>query len=146
MSTWKSRPAGNRTALLETPKDTTESTATRSIPGAVALVDDRQTVRQLLGALDVEGLLHRVLQDALTEASAAQWERRAGMYEWAKPRGDDFKGAADPAEVEAQVRRCELGAARCRIHAHLLRGGDLLDPAVAGDVQLVARQAGGRHV
>lgn len=133
--------------LSETASTAAPSVANlRTIPGAVALCDSRQTASQLLAATDVDGLLHRVLQDALTEVSANQWDRRAAMYEWAAPRPEDYRGAADLAELDAQARRCDLGAARCRIHAHILRGGDLLDPDIARDVRLVAGQAGGRHV
>lgn len=42
----------------------------------------------------VEHFQRRVLQDAMTDATAAYWRRRADTFEWARPRPGDHLGTA----------------------------------------------------
>lgn len=72
--------------------------------------------------IDADYVAHfqmRVLQDALTEATAACWEKRAQQFEDAAPRPGDFTGRATPLEIAARLRRCLATAAACRAHASL---------------------------
>lgn len=65
----------------------------------------------------------RVIQDALREASALQWERRAATLEWARPRPSDFHGEAIREDLRARWSRLTEQAQACRNHATVLRGG-----------------------
>lgn len=88
----------------------------------------------------LETFTRRVLADALCEASARYWLRRAEVLEAAAPRPDDFHGHATREELSAAWRRCMADARRCRTHAALLRDrevsaaredwGDLVDRGV----------------
>lgn len=79
----------------------------------------------------IEHFRGRVLQDALQEATAVYWERRAQTFEDAAPRPADFNGRATRAELAERAASC-LGAARaCRAHAGLLRGGRAHEPISA---------------
>lgn len=63
---------------------------------------------------------HRLLQDALTEATATYWRRRAAELEAAAHRpGVDWPGHATDAQLAAQRRRCLLTARACRQRAQL---------------------------
>ena len=65
-------------------------------------------------------LAARVLQDALTEATAEYWLRRAYQFEAAAPRPTDYRGqATDEQLIDAWVR-CKTTAAACRRHAELI--------------------------
>jgi hypothetical protein len=79
-------------------------------------------------AIDEGYLWHfqaRVAQDAIQEATAAYWLRRAETFEWAKPRLDDFHGQATKAELSAAWKRCHASAEACRNRARVARmGGD----------------------
>lgn len=73
----------------------------------------------------VENFRRRVLQDALSSASAEQWRRRAERFDAAIPRRDDYMGRATPAEIEAQRMRLAEVTLACRRHAELMLGGRL---------------------
>ncbi len=73
----------------------------------------------------------RVLQDALAEATASYWERRAKVMEWAAPRPGDWPGRATPEDLSAARERCLSAAAACRARASLEAPGAPLDPIVA---------------
>lgn len=90
-----------------------------------------------LDALDLGQFVRRIFQDALTEATASYWERRAKVFEWCRPKPGDFLGAAGQAGADEIDTRCARDAARCRIHAHLLRGGDATDPKITRDAALI---------
>lgn len=70
----------------------------------------------------------RVLQDAMAEASAAYWERRARTFEEAAPRPGDYTGHASTADLEAGTARCQLAAKVCRQRASIERHGQPIDP------------------
>lgn len=65
----------------------------------------------------VEHFQNRVMQDALAEATAAYWERRAEVFEWARPRPGDYAGLATPADLLAADARCAAVADACRKRA-----------------------------
>lgn len=65
--------------------------------------------------------LRRVIVDALLEADACYWERRAEVLDGAAPRVGEFHGQATRDELNAAWRRCHADARRCRAHAALLR-------------------------
>ncbi|WP_343909043.1 hypothetical protein [Nocardioides aquiterrae] len=59
----------------------------------------------------------RVLQDALNEAMAAYWLRRAEQFEAARPTLADFRGEASAAELGARWRELDEVARACRARA-----------------------------
>jgi len=59
----------------------------------------------------------RVLQDALTEATAAYWQRRGDVFDAARPRAGDYPGGATEADLDAARRRCGTAALACRQRA-----------------------------
>ena len=63
----------------------------------------------------------RVLVDALADGLADTWERRAAMFEWARPRPGDNPGRATAADLDAADRRCAAIAEACRHRAELAR-------------------------
>ena len=71
----------------------------------------------------VEQFRSRVIQDALTEATAAYWLRRSRQFERALPRPGDYTGTATPAQLEAQRARIVAVAAACRHRAAVLLTG-----------------------
>lgn len=78
---------------------------------------------------DLPGMLDhfraRVVQDALTEATAHYWRRRADTLEAARPRPGDFTGKATSDEIAAVDRRLTAAARACRERAAVsLLGGD----------------------
>lgn len=73
----------------------------------------------------VEHFRRRVLQDALAEATAAYWLRRVEMFEWAKPRLNDYPGRATRQDLGAAWRRCDEIARGCRGRARVsILGGE----------------------
>jgi hypothetical protein len=71
--------------------------------------------------VDLNHFAARVLQDALTEAIAGYWERRARQWEAAAPRKGDYHGRASRTELLDARERCQEVARACRWHAALLR-------------------------
>ncbi len=59
----------------------------------------------------------RVVQDALIEASAAQWRVRATVFHAARPRPGDFTGRATPEQLAAIDTRLAAIALACRNRA-----------------------------
>lgn len=72
---------------------------------------------------NVEHFRQRVLQDALCEAMAHYWRRRAAMLEWAMPRPGEFHGRATRAELEARRDRLRVEADACRNRARVAEFG-----------------------
>lgn len=77
----------------------------------------------------------RVLQDALTEATAGYWRRRAEQFENARPRrGDDtHRGAAPQLQTSALAEahaRCTAVAQACRHRADVAQVRAVLNPEV----------------
>ena len=75
----------------------------------------------------VEHFRQRVLQDALTEATAAYWVRRSWQYERSRPKPGQFTGQATPEEIAALDADLAAKALNCRRKARLMVGGDLYD-------------------
>ncbi|GAB6983519.1 hypothetical protein [Nocardioides pyridinolyticus] len=65
----------------------------------------------------IDHFRQRVLQDALTEATATYWLRRAEQFEAAKPRPGDFHGLLTPAELSAKWSELDSIARACRVRA-----------------------------
>ena len=70
-----------------------------------------------------EPVRRRAIQNAIGEALAAAWTRRAEMFDWARPRPGDFIGLATPADLSAADERCAGVALACRNHADALAWG-----------------------
>ena len=64
---------------------------------------------------------HRLLQDAYTEATALYWLRRAQAFEDARPRPDDYVGAATADDLAARDARLADSAETCRARARHAR-------------------------
>lgn len=77
----------------------------------------------------------RVLQDAMAEATAAYWLRRAEDFEAAKP-VEPPEGFRDPERAREQWRRCHETARACRAAAELVRSQDFL-----GDIAAILDRA-----
>lgn len=60
------------------------------------------TIHAIVGHVD--HFQHRVVQDAITAATATYWRRRAATFDWARPRPGDYLGTA------GQERAVELDA------------------------------------
>jgi hypothetical protein len=73
-------------------------------------------------SLDLDHFRARVLQDALTEATAQYWVDRAHQFQQAAPRAGDFHGNATTEELRAAYRRCMATAGACLRRAEILRG------------------------
>ncbi len=89
-------------------------------------------------ALDLVQFRDRVLQDALTEATAAYWGRRAEAFQDARPRPGDFTGKATDADLAAADRRCADVARACRAKATVTTAGR--PEPIAADVYNAVRE------
>lgn len=72
----------------------------------------------------VEHFRARVMADALQEATAAYWRRRARALTAALPRPDDYTGRATPEQIEERRQRVASAALACNQRAALMLGGD----------------------
>jgi hypothetical protein len=70
--------------------------------------------------IDLDHFVARVLQDALTEATAQYWLRRTQAFEQAAPRPGEYNGNATPEELRERWKECVNTAKACRRHAQLL--------------------------
>jgi hypothetical protein len=80
--------------------------------------------------LDLDHFRARLLQDALTEATAAYWLRRAEQFEAAAPKLDEYHGTATRDELNEAWARCHATALACSNHAQFLmaeRSEDISD-------------------
>jgi hypothetical protein len=82
--------------------------------------------------IDIDHFRARILQDALTEATASYWERRAKQFEDAAPRKGDRHFNATNDELLDAYERCMATALACRRHAQLLR--DSMPEDISADV------------
>jgi hypothetical protein len=94
----------------------------------------RTRLRRLINQIDLdEPVRRRAVQQAILEATAEYWGRRAEDFEWARPRPDDFNGRATAEELAAADERCRLTALACRRKAALIdweAGAPLVDPSL----------------
>ena len=86
---------------------------------ASALV--RAEVGRILALVDAEEpIRRRVVQDALNDALACTWRRRAELLEWARPRPGEYVGQVTADELAARDRRLAAQAQAARNKAILL--------------------------
>lgn len=103
------------------------------------LADNRATLRRLIAQLDIdEQLRKRAAQQAILQAEAWHWSKRAEEFHAAAPRPGDYNGRATPEMLAAAAERCHATALACRRKAAFLEweaGAELIDPAgeVASD-------------
>jgi hypothetical protein len=70
--------------------------------------------------IDIDHFRARILQDALTEATAQYWVHRAHQFQQAAPRLGEYHGNATRDELNEAWTRCHATALACRTHAQLL--------------------------
>ena len=63
----------------------------------------------------------RFLMDLIQQGTAAYWERRAQIFEQARPQPGDWHGGATADQLAEMDRRCADTAKACRQHAQVLR-------------------------
>ncbi len=73
-------------------------------------------------SIDIDHFRARILQDALTEATAQYWVHRAQQFEAAAPTLSEFHGTATREELNEAWTRGHATAAACRAHADLVSG------------------------
>lgn len=72
---------------------------------------------------NVEHFQHRVIQDALREATAGYWRGRAAILEWARPRPGDWHGAATREDLRGRYDQLTEQAEACRSRARVAELG-----------------------
>ncbi|MCW2496584.1 hypothetical protein [Jatrophihabitans sp.] len=75
--------------------------------------------------LDLRQFQHRMIRDALNEATDAYWRRRADEFEADRHRRSDYFGNACPEQLDAQWDRLTAIAQACRNRAELCELTDL---------------------
>ena len=86
--------------------------------------DNRAALRALLQRIDIgEPMRRRAVQEAISNAMAATWRRRADMFDQARPRPGDYRGQATAEQIAEADRRCAEVALACRSHAAALEAG-----------------------
>jgi len=65
----------------------------------------------------IDHFQRRVIQDALADATATYWERRAATFEWARPRAGDYTGRATRADLARRDRSLQEAADACQARA-----------------------------
>jgi hypothetical protein len=73
-------------------------------------------------SIDIDHFRARVLQDALTEATAQYWVHRAHQFQQAAPRLDEYRGQATSEQLTDAWMQCMATMQACLSHANLLRG------------------------
>jgi hypothetical protein len=90
--------------------------------------DNREALRALIERIDLDEVLRiRGVQQAISEAQASYWEKRAQQFIDAAPRDSDYSGQMSEAELEQAHEACLSTAQACRNRAQLLRMGDTLE-------------------
>lgn len=69
----------------------------------------------------IDHFRRRVIQDAVTEATACHWERRAGYFERCLIQPGDYTGKLTAAEIEESNRRIESIIDACLNKARVIR-------------------------
>jgi hypothetical protein len=81
----------------------------------------RAEVGRILALVDVEEpIRRRVVQDALNDALACTWTRRAELLEFAMSRPEDYHGQATAEQIAERDRHLAAQASACRHKAILL--------------------------
>lgn len=71
---------------------------------------------------DLDHFIHRVVQDAMDEATAQYWERRLRSLESALSKPGDYRGAASFEEIQKRDAALSTDIDNVRRHISLLRG------------------------
>jgi hypothetical protein len=71
--------------------------------------------------IDIDHFRARILQDALTEATAQYWVHRAHQFQQAAPRLDEYRGQATSEHLTERWVECMATMQACLSHAELLR-------------------------
>lgn len=79
-------------------------------------------MRVLVPADQIDHFRRRVIQDAMTSATATYWLRRAEQLETCLPQPGDYPGTATPAETAERVAALRQAIENCRNHARLISG------------------------
>jgi hypothetical protein len=88
----------------------------------------RSELARIFSRVDLDELTRRdAAREALNDALACTWRRRAEWFEWARPRLSDFNGNATAAELAERDRKLAAQALACRNKAALLELGILDD-------------------
>ena len=70
--------------------------------------------------IDIDHFRARILQDALTEATAQYWIHRAHQFQQAAPRLGEFHGTATRDELNQRWLDCMATMQTCLNHADLI--------------------------
>jgi hypothetical protein len=74
----------------------------------------------------VDHFQQRIIREAILDAEAAHWIRRAEALEWARPKAGDWHGQATREELRARYDQLTEEAQACRNRARVSAiGGDL---------------------
>ncbi len=88
------------------------------------LTDNRATLRRIIAQLDIdEQLRKRAAQQAILQAEAWHWSKRAEEFHAAAPRPGDYNGRATPEMLAAAAERCRATALACRRKSRIPRVG-----------------------
>jgi hypothetical protein len=82
-------------------------------------------------ALDLDHFRARVLQDALTEATAQYWVHRAHQFQQAAPRLDEYRGQATSEQLRERWIECMATSQACLNHADLIHNESPPEPISA---------------
>lgn len=72
--------------------------------------------------IDLDHFRARILQDALTEATAQYWLHRAHQFQQAAPRVGEYHGSATRDELNQRWIECMATSQACLNHADLIAG------------------------
>lgn len=113
---------------------------TATIKRGGRLVNSRVTP----GADYLEHFARRIIADAVNEASAAYWRRRAAAFERAMARPGDFTGLCSVEQIEANNAKLAETAAACRAHAQVVEmfGQELFSPEITAVLDELQDEAG----
>ena len=99
-------------------------------------LDMRAEVAKLVGRIDLDERMRvRAVQEAVSNAAAYTWTRRAEAYESALSRDGDFRGQATAEQIAERDRRLAAQARACRAKSTLLQLGLLDDFEAVSDVR-----------
>lgn len=88
--------------------------------------------------LDLGNFTRRLLQDAMSEASAKYWRQRARTLEQALSRPGDYQGQATPEQVAERDERLRAAILACSLRAQLYE----LDADVSEEVDAALAEVG----
>ena len=87
----------------------------------VTALENTAQLRTLLRQIDLDEAMRRqAVLEAIANAAASTWHRRADLFDWARPRPYDYPGRASRDELAEADERCRLAALACRQRAALV--------------------------